>query len=203
MTDRQRGILIGCILGDGYISPKGKIRIEQSVKQKEYLDWKYSELHSLSYPSLPREISRPNNYSSIFFDLRQYFREWRSIFYQGGRKVFPDGLLLDPLSLAVWYQDDGCWTGSKSVISTESFDEVSISRIQQMFSSQFGIETIVGKNRKLLVRKNSQKEFYGLVSKVIVPSMKYKIPNPVTTCPSGDRTELLSSVKTSAPEQSG
>ena len=42
MTDRQRDILIGCILGDAHIAPKGKIRIEQSVKQREYVRWKYN-----------------------------------------------------------------------------------------------------------------------------------------------------------------
>ena len=29
-------IVIGCILGDGYIMKSGCLRIEQSVKQKEY-----------------------------------------------------------------------------------------------------------------------------------------------------------------------
>src|SRR3990167_8829788 len=33
ISDRQREILIGCILGDAYVTPKGKIVIEQSEKQ--------------------------------------------------------------------------------------------------------------------------------------------------------------------------
>jgi hypothetical protein len=146
MSERQKDILIGCVLGDAYISPKGKIRIEQSTKQSDYLRWKYEELHSLTYSSLPREIKHIHKatdriYLSEFFDLRQYFRPWRSIFYEE-KKVFPEKLSINPLSLAVWYMDDGCWTGKKSVIAIEGFDDESIERIQQTFLNHFEIETM-------------------------------------------------------------
>ncbi len=94
-------------------------------------------------------------------------------------------LLIDSLSLAVWYMDDGCWTGKKSVIAIEGFDDESIERIQQMFLNHLEIETIVGKNRKLIIRKTSHELFYGLISPYIIPSMQYKLPNPVTTYPKG------------------
>lgn len=186
MTERQRDILIGCILGDAYIAKLGKIRIEQSAKQKEYLGWKYKELQSLAYPSLPREVSHINKqngreYTGLSFDLRQYFRPWRSVFYRDGKKVFPKNLLISPIALAVWYMDDGCWTGKKCVIAVEGFDDVSIERVQRVFRSQFGIETVVGKNRKLVIRKRSHNVFYELISPFVISSMKYKLPGPVTT----------------------
>ena len=75
LSQRQKEILIGCILGDAYISPLGKIRIEQSTKQREYVDWKYQELHSLCYPAQPREIIHilptGKQHTSVFFLLRQ------------------------------------------------------------------------------------------------------------------------------------
>ena len=184
VTEKQKDILIGCILGDAYISPLGKIRIEQSIKQRDYVQWKYQELKSLCYPALPREIIHKigeKEYQSVIFTLRQYFRSWRSIFYFEKRKVFPKNLLLTPFSLAVWYMDDGCWTGKKSVISIESFDAENSKNIQEMFSNQFRIETIIGKNRKLIIRKKSHSKFYDLISPYIIFSMKYKIPTPVTT----------------------
>jgi len=181
VTDRQRDILIGCILGDAYISPKGKIRIEQSAKQKEYVLWKYNELKSLAYPALPRKIDRVHKlsgreYSSMFFELRQYFRSWRAIFYEERHKVFPVGLSISPIALAVWYMDDGCWTGKKAVIAIEGFDDESIERIQRLFRFGLQIETIVGKNRKLLIRKQSHERFYGLISPYVISSMQYKLP---------------------------
>lgn len=57
MSERQREILIGCVLGDAYITKLGKIRIEQSIKQREYVAWKYSELKSLCYSAEPIELS--------------------------------------------------------------------------------------------------------------------------------------------------
>jgi len=186
LTGRQKDILIGCVLGDAHIRPLGQIRIEHSVKQKEYVLWKHQELKSLSYPALPREIirkdlARNRVYSSVFFTLRQYFRPWRFIFYHGRNKIFPNSIKLTPLSLAVWYMDDGCWTGKKCVISTDGFDVESRMQIQNTLYNQFGLETVIGRNRKLVIRKKSHDKFYGLISPYIIPSMKYKIPSPVTT----------------------
>ena len=186
VSERQKEILIGCILGDAYIAPRGKIRIEQSEKQREYVEWKYSELISLCYPKGPRDLihrlkTTHKEYHSIFFDTRQYFRSWRQIFYSGKQKIFPKDMILTPLSLAVWYMDDGCWTGKKCVISIESFKGESCRNIQELLFKQFGIYTTIGRNGKLTVRKRSQVIFYGLISPYILSSMKYKIPNPVTT----------------------
>ena len=184
LTPKQKEILIGCILGDAYIAPLGKIRIEQSVKQKQFVDWKYAELKSLCYSGGPREIThvyRGKSYQSIFFLLRQYFRPWREMFYAGKQKIFPKGLVLSPLSLAVWYMDDGCWTGKKIVISTESFKGENVKVLQDAMLRQLNLETLVGKNGKMVIRKKSHKIFCDLVSEYIIPSMKYKLPNPVTT----------------------
>src|SRR3989344_3660518 len=180
LSQRQQEILIGCILGYAYISPLGKIRIEQSVKHKEYIEWKYKELSSISYAAQPREIIHvlhgDKEYHSIFFLLRQYFRVWRAIFYDGKTKTFPQGLRLTPLTLAVWYMDDGCWTGTKSLISTESFQGKYAENMQKALLNQHGIETLTGKNGKLVIRKRSRAKFYSLIAPYIIPEMKYKLP---------------------------
>lgn len=182
ITDRQREILIGCILGDAHIQKLGKIIIEQSVRQKDYLLWKYSELKNLCYPAKPAEIIRidkRNNkeyYSNVFY-LRQYFRSWRKVFYRENKKVFPDNLLLTPLSAAVWYMDDGCLSKEKSTISIEGFDEENRNKVQKVFYEQFGIETAIGKSKKLVIRRKSQSKFYDLIYPYIVSSMEYKIPS--------------------------
>lgn len=112
------------------------------------------------------------------------------IFYSNMQKVFPENLVLTPLSLAVWYMDDGCWTGKKFVISTESFREENIIFLQNALKKQFGIETHVGKNGKLTILKESHSIFIQLISPHVISSMRYKIPNPVTTSPVRYRREL-------------
>ena len=194
MSERQREILVGCVLEDAYITKLGKIRIEQSTKQDEYVAWKYSELKSLCYGAKPRELVHKKGdkiYRSLYFTLRQYFKTWRLIFYSDTRKVFPKRLVLTPLSIAVWYMDDGCWTGKKFVLSTESFKEENINFLQGALKKQFGIETHVGKNGKLTILKESHSIFIQLISPYIISSMRYKLPNPVTTSPVRYRGELL------------
>lgn len=181
ITDRQKEILVGCILGDAHIQKLGKIIIEQSARQKDYLLWKYNELKNLCYPAKPAKIIRidkRNNkeyYSNVFYS-RQYFREWRKIFYKENKKVFPDNLLLTPLSLAVWYMDDGCFSKEKSTISIEGFSGENRNKVQKVFYEQFGIETAIGKSKKLVIRRKSQEKFYDLIRPYIILSMEYKIP---------------------------
>ena len=205
LTERQREILIGCVLGDAYISKLGKIRIEHSLKQCEYLAWKFSKLKTLCYRALPRNVIhkyKGKSYESSFFQLRQYFRKWRSIFYCNGQKIFPKNLILSPLSVAIWYMDDGCWTGKKFVISTESFKGEYLIYLQNVLKKQFGLETNVSKNGKLTILKVSHLVFIDLISPHIIPSMSYKLPNPVTTfpvvVPEGASSNMLAN--TLAPE---
>ena len=116
ISDRQVQILIGCLLGDAYLTKLGKIQIEQSEKQKEYVEWKYQELASISY-SGPKQVvrfeKRDNRVTKSYrFWTRQYFRSWRKIFYRDNHKVYPNDLAewISPLSLAVWHMDDGCYS---------------------------------------------------------------------------------------------
>ena len=181
VTERQREILIGSILGDGYIYPKGKIQLEQSTAQKEYLFWKYEELKGLTYPAQPQLVNRfdlrtEKTYSSYRFWLRQYFRSWREIFYKGKTKVFPKKLILTPLMVAVWYMDDGSYSDNSCVISGESFSKHSLKIAQKQLWDQFQVRTIIRSNGKLLIRAKDQKRFGKIIKPWMHPSMQYKIP---------------------------
>ena len=48
LTDQQQSLIIGSLLGDGYMSCKthAYLKIGHSIKQKDYVDWKYSFLSS-------------------------------------------------------------------------------------------------------------------------------------------------------------
>ncbi len=53
LTQLQKSVVIGTVLGDGYLRKiKGRknafLEINHSLKQKDYVDWKYSILHNLS-----------------------------------------------------------------------------------------------------------------------------------------------------------
>lgn len=181
VSDRQVEILVGCLLGDAYLTKLGKIQIEQSDKQEDYLNWKYKELASISYSS-PKEVTRFERNDdrvtrSLRFWTRQYFRVWRDKFYQENRKIFPKDLLswITPLSIAVWYMDDGCYQKFDCTLSTESFDLESRRQLIERLKS-FGIEAIPRGNGKIRIRSSSLDKFFELLRPYIHQSMLYKLP---------------------------
>ena len=181
VSDRQVEILIGCLLGDAYLTKLGKIQIEQSDKQKEYIDWKYQELVSISYGP-PKEVVRfekaDNRVTkSSRFWTRQYFRSWRDKFYRNNRKIFPNDLAewISPLSIAIWYMDDGCYSTKRCILSTESFEDFSKNALVEKLKS-FSIEVVLKSNGKLEIRKKSLQKFFELVKPYIHKSMRYKLP---------------------------
>ena len=181
VSDKQIEILVGCLLGDAYLTKLGKIQIEQSDKQRDYINWKYQELASISY-SEPKEVIRfeksdNRTTKSYRFWTRQFFRSWRDKFYLGNRKIFPKDLMnwITPLSIAVWYMDDGCYQKFDCTISSESFDLESRGELIKKFES-LGVEAIPRGKGKIRIRSSSLEKFFGLIKPYIHPSMRFKLP---------------------------
>ena len=181
VSDKQIEILVGCLLGDAYLTRLGKIQIEQSNKQENYIRWKHQELFSISYAGL-KEVVRFDKQDkrvtkSFRFWTRQFFKDWRSIFYRENRKIFPTklGKYITPLSIAVWYMDDGSYDQKyRCIISTESFDLKSrICLLKRL--RHFKIEAILKNNGKLAIRSNSLNKFFELIKPYLHQSMRYKL----------------------------
>lgn len=194
VNDKQLEILAGCMLGDGYISKRGAVQIEQGSKQKSYLMWKYGQLKNITSVK-PKQVFRTKRNgtitSSYRFFLRQYFIKWRRRIYRNGKKIVNQELLklLTPLSLAVWYMDDGCKSNNYTlIISTDSFSKNSIKKLRQHLKNEWGIVTRIKYKRepnktyeRLTIGGENLVKFVNLVRPYIIPSMQYKIPDPVTT----------------------
>jgi hypothetical protein len=110
LTQFQKSVIVGTLLGDGYARiVKGRrdalLEINHSYSQKEYVDWKYSVLKNIS-KSAPR-IRRGNNSRIAYrFYTRQHpeITKLYHLFYKEGKKTVP-AITLDPLSLAVWFME--------------------------------------------------------------------------------------------------
>lgn len=48
ITLYQRSIVIGTILGDGYLYKDGRLQVEQSLQHQEYVKWLHTQLSTLS-----------------------------------------------------------------------------------------------------------------------------------------------------------
>ena len=118
----QRDVLVGSLLGDGCLQVHNGVfpyfMERHGVVQREYLEYKASLLAEFSARAVRQYVPRAVGFSKgdpmvDWSTLAQpEFRELHQIFYggtKGGRKRIPENLreLLSPLSVAIWYQDDG------------------------------------------------------------------------------------------------
>ena len=115
MTKQAQAVLIGLILGDGYLSkPVGKkkstsyLDLKYDEKYLEYLVWIHNELKELN----PSEIKKKKGFHQYRFYTKtsEDIGFLRDIFYPNGIKIIPSDIveyLKEPITLAIWYQDDG------------------------------------------------------------------------------------------------
>ena len=185
VTSRQEEILTGSLVGDAYITARGQIQFEQSVHQKEYLFWKHQELSSISYKnvSIAKRFDKRYKHENISYRFwtRQYFASWREKFYLNNKKIVPKDIQLTPLSIAVWYMDDGCLSDNKCIIATDGFSKDDICFLQKLLLEKFNIKTSVKNESKIMIKKESFNIFFSIIRPHIISSMLYKVFDPVTT----------------------
>ena len=184
LTQFQKSIIVGSILGDGYIRiiPKRKnafLEINHSFKQKEYVDWKYQMLKEVTIS--PPKIRKGNGdriayrfYTKQLPEITEIYR----LFYRGGIKVIPKNLAIDPIILSVWFMDDGSKCGkSNFYLNTQQFSK----------NNQIKLLNCLEKIN-LKARLNRDKNYYRirfisssinklkeLLKENLIPSMNYKI----------------------------
>ncbi len=201
VSKRQKEIIIGTLLGDGYLQATGKknarLKLEHSEKQKDYIFWKWEELKNLMQDK-PKRIER---YNPKWRKTYTYYRcqshsmpllgKLRRLFYdEKGKKRVPEKismLLKAPLSLAVWYMDDGHYYRRDKVayIYLPKYGEEELQRLTEALEKNFGLKPKVvwKKGYPVLYFPREETERLMSIIKPWVPEfMKYKTsPDPVTT----------------------
>ena len=128
LTEKDKSILIGLLLGDGYIDDKGRIYIEHGEKQKDYCIYKAKLLHSVC-GGKDIKVHEYTRKRSILKDKKQFkedtfttysfkkqsqsFISIRQILYDENRKKHISEEILQyltPEAIALWWMDDGCLT---------------------------------------------------------------------------------------------
>lgn len=202
LTNKQKFILYGLILGDAYLQKTGKensrLRLEHSYKQKEYIDWKFRELENI-FQSKPKRIERihPKNQSRyVYYRLQSnsspILGKLRQIFYREKGKVIPDNIikiLKSPITLAVWYMDDGYYykRDKSAHIYLPKCEIKDLNLLVESFKINFGIRVKYycrsdKKGCQLNITGEDMKKFFSIISPYIIKSLRYKISfDPVTT----------------------
>lgn len=121
LTQRQFDIVVGSLLGDAYLVKTScgyAFRVNHSMRQRDYVDWKYEALENL-VNSRPRSSNACYYFRTVShptFDLL------RNAFYSRNEKKLPFEIenWLTPLALAVWVMDDGGRDGNQLRINSLS-----------------------------------------------------------------------------------
>jgi hypothetical protein len=101
------------MLGDGYLEPHGRgvrLQVNHGAAQKAYAEWKHEQLRELAPSPLYHCAKVKYPFCRFVTKSHPYLIELREMFYLDGKKVVPSQiseLLKTPLSLAVWFMDDG------------------------------------------------------------------------------------------------
>jgi len=188
----EKNIIIGTVLGDGHLvknKKKGEscLYLGHSIKQREYIEWKHSQLNrwiGCKTYSLKHKIGN-KTYETLNFVTRRNkkFTELRNIFYRNNKKIFPVDFVrnnINEFSLAVYYMDDGYnYLNKGCEFCCESFSKEENEEFIKILDNNFGINcqlrTIRKKEYRIYIKKSEKMKFFNIIKKYIIPSMSYKI----------------------------
>ena len=193
-TARQRAILAGTILGDGYVQKTGeknsRLRFEHGEKQKEYVLWKGEQFPKL-FNGTPTRIERMHPQTKKTYTYWRWqsnatpeLGKWRAQFYPQGKKRIPQDLasyVASPLALAVWYMDDGYYSPEQKhsflylgrVTRVEA--ECAAETIQRNFDLAPRVYDKKNKGFALFFPVAETKKLHALIAPDILPIFKYKL----------------------------
>lgn len=146
-------IILGSLLGDMYCgkeSLNSTIQETHSIKQKDYLNWKYSKLKNVLNLRLYTFKSKSYDQIRLHSKVSSKLNEYYSMFYPNNRKIVSLKILnrLDPLGLAVWYCDDGYYDPESHIVHlhTEGFSFKENIIIKKWFKEKYKIKTFFKKH---------------------------------------------------------
>lgn len=183
LTLKQRSLIIGTILGDGYlrIVPRRKnafLEVNHSASQKDYVEWKYDILRSVVKGGPKLRNGNGHRIACRFFTrCLPEITDLYKAFYQNRQKIIPNSLSIDRLGLATWYMDDGSKSGGSIYFNTQQFSLVDQVRLQKVLE-KFGIHSNLNKDKQYyrirVITKDAIK-LCNLIREYIPESMQYKL----------------------------
>jgi hypothetical protein len=191
LSQVQREILVGTLLGDAHLERPCRLKVEQGEKHKAYVLHLFDAFHNFIKAS---EIRRREvrlgekvhinwcfqtvHHSSFLFYLHQ--------FYQTKKRVPPMiHRLLTPRALAYWYMDDGSIKSKQSkgvIFNTQGFSYKDICTLCEVLKTKFQLDCWPRKQKhnqwQIYVSGYSYERLRELLYIYLIPEMTYKFPSP-------------------------
>ncbi len=177
---KQLMLIVGSLLGDGYLDKTTRgysLRINHGIKQKEYVDFKYS-LVGKFVNSRPKRSGNTYYFRTVSHPL---LSKLRRLFYLQDEKNLPRKFLkdnFDSFALAIWVMDDGSADKNQLRINTQCFTLKENLWLINFLQAKFGIKATVNVDKgkyRLRISDSSMNLLKKLIIPYIIPSMLYKL----------------------------
>jgi hypothetical protein len=192
LSKRQRELIVGLLLGDGHLETQNggrtyRLKVEHGAAQREYLEWLAHEFQDWLLSGWYEKRKGAKVVYGFTTVSHPALRFYGAQFYQNGKKRIPPIIkkLMTPLSLAIWFLDDGSAKSSKHrslVIHSLGYTRTDLVLVQDALK-RFGIESSLHKQRngslRLYVPSASSLILEQFVRPILreVPSLAYKMEN--------------------------
>lgn len=197
LSEKQKAILIGLILGDGSLEFNGykgtRLQVKQSEEKKEYVEWIYENFQNITRTP-PQQRKDTNQW---YFGTRFYtdLEVLRQQFYIDRTKRIPEtivDMVTDPLTIAVWFMDDGRIDYRPKShyafhLAIDAFTRQEARYLQKLLR-KFNISANIILSRcrgklypKLYIGKEGRDNFHSLVRPYVLDCFHYKLP-PIHKC---------------------
>ncbi len=193
LTDEQREVLVGLMLGDGHLETQNggrtyRLKIEQSEKHKAYVEHLYRLFAEWVRTPPQQKVVRSRGHESVnwWFQTLSHgaFRFYAHQFYDGARKRVPKLIhrWLSPRALAYWFMDDGSVKSAQSrgvIFNTQGFTLKEVELLCKVLKDKF---TFMAKPRKqkegyqIYISGDSYERFRAIVEPYLILEMRYKLP---------------------------
>lgn len=192
LTQFQRNIIVGTLLGDAHLESKGlkptyRYYFSQKESQKSYVYHIYSFFenwcstepqYANSGLSIKQEITKFVYFRSCTHNAFEFYAKQ---FYNLEKKKIIPKLLhkwLNPQVLAYWYMDDGCKDTYGYLLNTQNFSFLEQQKLAEALGRKFKFEINIHKDRdnyRLYITSKSRNSFTKIVKPFILPSFEYKL----------------------------
>ena len=179
--------MVGTLLGDGCLAKHGRyhrLHVKHKLSHIGLVELKHEAFRDFVTMPLHQFDQRlgDGRFPCVQFASRTspVFTEWHRRFYQDRRKVVPDDFaaLLTPLSMAIWFMDDGGADYAGLNIQTHNFELGEVERMAAALAERFGFRagTRANKGRWIIyLPASSVGSLRSIIGPYVLPELRYKL----------------------------
>jgi hypothetical protein len=180
-------------MGDGYINKEGRIVVEHSVKQEDFLNWKKELIEKEFNVKLHVYHNIKKNTKSIYLDRKSIFLPLREFGYVNNKKVISNFLSLvsvenSDFALAMLLFDDAAINRASIKLCVCDSNEEDINKISQWLKDRYKITSYIRYEKHnnykksypfLIINEFETMVVWSHIKKYVnnIPSMRHKFRN--------------------------